>query len=426
METKQQQQFVQKEMLQQQQKLIPPPVAVSKKDTSKLMIGLEWHGNKDVRVVDRPRPMLTESRDVLLRVTTTTICGSDLHLYHNEFAGMQKGDLLGHEFMGIIEQVGPDVKNFKAGDRVVVGFPIVCGECEFCLKKKFTCCERTNPNKEMETNYGHHIAGVFGYSHLLGGFEGGQAEYVRVPLADNSCLKVPDSLTEEQVLFLSDIACTGWHANVLGNVSEGQTIAVWGCGPVGLMAMMWAKFRGVKRIIAIDNVPFRLQMAKDKFGADIINFSQDDVVKTCQKWVPSGFDVCIDAAGFRYTKSLVEKLERALHLESDQATVLNEMIFLCKKGGIISLVADYYAYTNHFNIGALMEKSLTMTGGQSPVQAYWQELLQYIEQGKVDPTFVITHRWPLEKASEAYKMFDEKSDNCVKVILKPSSKPSAT
>jgi len=396
------------------------PIVEPKRDPMKTMKAVEWHGNQSVKVLSKLRPMITEIGDAIIRITSTTICGSDLHLYHHEFSGMEKGDVLGHEFMGIIEDIGTGVKNFKVGDRVVVSAIIADGTCSYCKMGLFSNCDGTNPSKEMEQMYGHRTAGIFGYSHLTGGYDGGQAEYARVPIADVNLLKVPNSLSDEQVLLLSDVVCTGWHANELGKVSAGQVVAVWGCGPVGLMTIAWAKWRGAKRIIAIDAVPNRLKLARALFGAETINFGEREVVKAIQEMVPGGPDVCIDAVGFRFPKSISHWLQRTLKLETDVPTVLTEMITTVRKGGIISVVGDYYAYTNQFPIGAFMEKGLTMSSGQVHVQKYWKELLGYIEKGEFDPTFMITHRLPLDQAEEAYRMFDKKEDGAIKIILKPS------
>jgi len=396
------------------------PVIEPLRDPARSMICLEWFGTKDVRIGEKAVPLITEPGDAIIRVTSTTICGSDLHLYHNEFPGMQKGDVLGHEFMGIVEDVGNQVTTLAKGDRVVCSAVIACGKCSYCKEEKFSCCDNTNQSKEMEKQYGHRIAGLFGYSHLTGGYDGGQAEYVRVPLAEVNCLKVPSTLTDEQVLFLSDIACTGWHANELGDVKEGQTVAVWGCGPVGLMTLMWAKFRGAKQLIAIDSVPERLLVAKEKLGAEVINFALEDPLEAVPKLAPrEGPHVCIDAVGFRFPKSTLHKIQRALKLETDAPQVLSECIKTVRKGGTVSVVGDYLSMANAYPVGAFMEKGLTMRAGQVYVQKYWKTLLEYIEQGKVDPTFVITHRMPLEQAPRAYQLFDEKEDGCIKVILKP-------
>jgi threonine dehydrogenase-like Zn-dependent dehydrogenase len=273
----------------------------------------------------------------------------------------------------------------------------------------------------MEKMYGHRLAGIFGYSHLTGGYDGGQADFARVPYADVNCLKITSPIPDEKALFLSDILCTGWHACVQGEVSTGKTVAIWGSGPVGLAAMMWAKFLGAKRIIAIDSVPYRLNVASYRFGAETINFEEKDVYQTMRELVPGGPDVCIDAVGFRFPKTLLHKIERTLHLETDAPQVLTEAIMCCRKAGNLVIIGDYFAYANHFPIGALMEKSLVTRGGQVYVQKYWKELLGYIESGKVDPTFFVTHHMSLDDAPRAYKIFDQKEENALKIILKPSS-----
>jgi len=396
------------------------PTVPAAKHPARVMNALTWHGKEDMRVSTVPCPAITDPTDVVIRVTSTTVCGSDLHMYHHEVTGMEKGDILGHEFMGVIEEVGPSVRDMKIGDRVVVSAVIACGSCHYCKKQQFSLCDTTNPSSMMEPVYGQRIAGVFGYSHMTGGFEGGQAEYVRIPYGDFNCLKIPAHLRDEQVLFLSDIACTGWHANELAEVTRGETVVVWGCGPVGLMAQMWAKFRGASRVVGIDCVPERLNKAQ-LLGSEIIDFSKVEVVKALKELFPYGPDKCIDAAGFRFPgRSLVHTLERAVKLESDAATVLNEAIIAIRKGGVIGVVGDYFQSTNHFKIGALMEKGLTMRGSQVFVHKYWKELLSYIESGKVDPTFVITHTLPLKRGDEAYRAFDKKEDGAIKIILKPS------
>jgi len=270
----------------------------------------------------------------------------------------------------------------------------------------------------MDELYGNRIAAAFGYTHLLGGYEGGQAQYIRVPYADVNTLKLPDSLPDEKAILLSDIACTGWHANELGDVKAGEIVAVWGCGPVGLMAAMWAKFRGAKLVIAIDNVPYRLKVAKEMLGCHVINFDEEKVLDTIKKLVPEGPDVCIEAVGFRYAKSIIHKAERAIRVESDTPEVLTECIKACRLGGRVSIVGDYYSMTNHFPIGAMMEKSLTVRGGQAFVQRYWRKLLQYFLNGDVDPSFVVTHKLSFDKIVDAYKIFDLKEDGAIKIVLK--------
>jgi threonine dehydrogenase-like Zn-dependent dehydrogenase len=386
-------------------------------DSSLTMLAAEWHGAENIKMVERPKPIITEPKDVIIRVTSTSICGSDLHLYMNLVPTMEKGDVMGHEFMGIVDDVGPEVKDFKKGDRVVASAVIACGECEFCQKGAYSCCDTTNPSDHCEQEYGHRTAGIFGYSHMTGGYDGGQAEYVRVPLGDFNLLKVPESLSDEKVLFLSDIVCTGWQANELGNVSKGHIVAVWGCGAVGLMAQAWAKFRGAAKIIAIDNDPHRLKMARRKIGSYTINFDKADVLEALRELVPGGPDVVIEAAGFRFPKTLGHRVQTLVKLERDAMDILTEMIKAVKKNGTVAIVGDYFGTGNQFPIGAFMEKALTMRSGQVFVQKYWKELLGYIEAGEFDPTFVITHRMSLEDIPLAYKMFQKHEDNLVKVVI---------
>jgi threonine dehydrogenase-like Zn-dependent dehydrogenase len=333
---------------------------------------------------------------------------------------LDKGYVFGHEFVGIVESIGNQVSDIKVGDKVVVSAVIAEGNCEFCKRGLFSCCDVTNTSKEMEEHYGQKIAGVFGYSKLMGGYQGGQAEYCRVPLADMNCLKVPNDLPDQKVLLLSDVACTGWHANEMGEVSEGQDVAIWGCGPVGLMAAMWAKFRGAKTVVSIDTIPYRLDFAKRHLGVLTIDASKENVTQRLKELFPRGLDVCIDAVGFRYTKGFVHSLEKSLKMETDSPEILNECILAAKKAGKVSIVGDYFAWANQFLIGAMMEKGLTMRGSQVHVQRYWKQLLQWIQEGKVNPDFIFTHTMPLEEASQAYKMFDQKTDNCIKILLKPN------
>lgn len=393
-----------------------------KSDTQK-MLACQWHGKEDIRVMEVPKPLVTQPTDCVVRVTTASICGSDLHLYYNQVPGvgvMHEGDILGHESMGVVESVGPGVQNLKVGDRVVVSCVIACGNCEYCKRQEFSCCDTTNPSGQMEKLYGHRTASLFGYSHLTGAYDGGQAEFIRVPFADFNCLKVTDRLSDEQVIFLSDVLCTGWHGCELAEVSPGQTVAVWGCGPIGLACMAWCRFRGATNIIAIDDVPYRLAYAKERLGASIINFKEADVTKTIAKLCPGGPDVCIDCAGFRFPTSMLHKVERALHLETDALDIIDQMVTVCRKAGKIGLIGDYFGYGNHFPIGGFMEKGLTMRGGQVFVHKYWKQLLSYIEEGKFDPTFLISHTMPLERGGEAYRIFGHQQDNSVKILLKPN------
>ncbi|KAK9817038.1 hypothetical protein WJX72_008732 [[Myrmecia] bisecta] len=381
----------------------------------------EWHGTKDIRInPNRPKPAVTDPQDVILKVTTTNICGSDLHLYLGYMPGMKSGDVLGHEFMGIVEEVGPDVKSVKKGDRVVACFDIGCGHCFYCNRELFSCCDRSNPSLGQEFLYGHRTAGLHGFGHLTGGWDGGQAEYARVPFADTNTIKVPQHLDDDQVVFLSDILCTAWHANELGGVGKDDVVAIWGAGPVGILAAHCAQVRGAKRVILIDNQAYRLKHAQAKLpGLEIINFAEKDTLKALNELVPNGPDVGIEAVGFHYTKTMSSKVQMAVGLATDPSDMLNEIITAVRKGGRIGVVGVYAGKCNGFNIGAFMEKGMSMAAGQTPCQKYWHKLLEMIEAGKLDPTIVITHRLPLDKVAEGYKIFNEKTDGCIKVVLKP-------
>jgi len=394
------------------------PQTTSKKHPTLQMKALRWHGNQKVTVENVNKPVITESKDAIVRITSTTICGSDLHLYHNEVSGMEDGDIMGHEGMGIVESVGTDVEKIKVGDRVVISAVIAEGKCFYCQNGMFSLCDYTNPSKEMEGIYGHRTAGLFGYSHLTGGYEGCQAEFVRVPFADMTLLKVPNNLPDEKLLGLADTVCTGFHATELGKVQEGQSVAIWGLGPIGLMAAAWCKFKGASRIIGIDCVPSRLECAKFKLGIETINFAESDPVKTLQTFCSGGPDVCIDCVGFRFPKTMLHKIQRAIRLETDDPIVLKECITACRKGGTIAVIGDYFAYANGYPVGAFMEKGLTMSGSQVHIQKYWKQILELIEAGLFDPTFIWTHTMPLEKLEEGYRMFDLKEDGCIKIILK--------
>jgi len=395
------------------------PTIDAKKDPTRTYKAMEWHGEKNVSLAVRPMPMVTDPKDAILRISSTTICGSDLHFYNNAFQGMKDGMVMGHEFMGYVDAVGPEVKDIKVGDRVVCCFDIACGKCEYCLKGAFSCCDTTNPSERMEALYGHRIGGAFGYSALTGGYDGGQAEFVRVPYADVNLLKVPKNLPDEKLLFLSDVACTGWHANEMGEVKKGDVVAVWGCGPIGLTTMYWARFRGASRIIAIDNNIWRLRYARDNFGAETINFAEEDVMKTIQTLVPHGPDVCVEASGFRFVKGIIHTVMRKIRLETDSPQQLTEAIRTVKKAGKISIIADYFGMTNMFPIGAFMEKGLTARGGQTPVQRYWKELLGFIDCGKADLSWLATHQMPLEEVEEAYRIFNNQEPGVLKIVLKP-------
>jgi threonine dehydrogenase-like Zn-dependent dehydrogenase len=395
-----------------------------RKDQASLMKAVTWQGKHKVSVKELPKPLVTDDEDVVIRVTSTAICGSDLHLYEGYMPGMQKDDIIGHEFMGIVESKGPGVKSVNAGDRVVVSFDIGCSRCSFCRQGMFTSCSTTNASSDQAAMYGHSTSGMFGYSHMTSGYEGGQAEYVRVPFADTNTLKVPSSLKDEQVLFLSDILATAWHANEMGEVSEGKNVAIWGAGPVGILAAQCAFHRGAARVVLIDKQSYRLEHAKKHIkGLEIIDYSSQKVEKSLHEMFPEfqGPDVVIEAVGFHYAKTMLHAVEQKLGLETDPADMLNEMVRSVRKGGMISIVGVYAGFMNHFNIGAFMEKGCTMRGGQTPVQRYWHTLLEKVEQGVLDPSIVITHVLPLEEAPHAYKIFDAKTDGCIKVVMKPPS-----
>jgi threonine dehydrogenase-like Zn-dependent dehydrogenase len=397
-------------------------IGPAKKHETLKMKAAEWMGKKSIEVNIRPRPVVTDPHDVILRVTATCICGSDLHLYLNNMPGMQKHDVMGHEFMGIIEDVGTGVKNFQKGDRVVSCFDLACGQCFYCKKQLFSCCDTTNNDALQEKLYGHHTAGIPGYSHTTGGYEGGQAEFARVPFADVNLLKVPSHLKDEQVVFLSDILPTAWHANELAQVHEGDTVGIWGSGPVGILAAHCAFYRGAKQVILVDSVEYRLEHARKvlKGNLSTINFKQQNVLQTMREMLGShGLDVGIDAVGMHYTKSIVHTVQKAVMAEVDQPETINEMIQCVRKGGRLGVVGVYGGFCNGFLLGAFMEKGMSMAAGQTPVQKYWHHLLKLIEEGKLDATIVITHERPLDQAPILYKLFDEKLDNCIKVVMKP-------
>jgi threonine dehydrogenase-like Zn-dependent dehydrogenase len=384
-----------------------------------------WMGRKDVRVETVPDPKILNSRDAIVRVTSTAICGSDLHLYNGFIPTMEKGDILGHEFMGEVVEVGPGVKNLKVGDRVVVPFPIACGACAACAAGLFSCCENTNPNATIaEKMWGHTIAGVFGYSHMLGGFAGGQAEYVRVPFADVGPCKVPSSLSDEQVLFLSDIFPTAYMGAEMCNIQPGQVVAVWGCGPVGLLAIASARLMGAEKIIAIDRFPYRLRMAYSRAGAtDVINYEDDNVQDALNELTGGrGPDACIDAVGMEsHTHGLeyaYDRTKQAMKVESDRPIVLREAIRACRNGGTVSIIGVYGGFVDKFPIGSMMNRSLTLRAGQCHVHRYMRPLLELIERGDIDPSFVITHRMNLADAPKGFDMFCNKENECVKVVLK--------
>jgi threonine dehydrogenase-like Zn-dependent dehydrogenase len=382
-------------------------------------------GKHKMEVMEVPDPKILNSRDAIVRITSTAICGSDLHLYNGFVPTMQKGDIVGHEFMGEVVEVGPGVKNLKVGDRVVVPFPIACGSCFFCRQGLTSVCENTNPNADLaEKMWGHTPSGIFGYSHLLGGFAGGQAEYARVPFADVGPIKIENGFTDEQVLFLSDIFPTGYMAAEQCGIKEGDTIAVWGCGPVGLFAIKSCFLLGAARVIAIDRFPERLRMARERCGADILNYEQSDVLESLRELTGGrGPDHCIDAVGMEsHTPGPMYVYDRAkqmMMLETDRPIALRQAIMACRNGGTVSIAGVYGGFVDKIPFGSLMNRSLNVRTGQTHVHHYLRPLLDRIEKGEIDPSFVITHRMSLDDAPKGYDMFLKKQDECIKVVLKP-------
>jgi threonine dehydrogenase-like Zn-dependent dehydrogenase len=383
-----------------------------------------WEGKRKVRVEDVPDPQILNARDAIIKITSTAICGSDLHLFNGFIPTMEKGDIMGHEFMGEVVETGPGVSNLKVGDRVVVPFPIACGQCAACRQGLFSVCENSNPNAWMaEKLMGHSPAGVFGYSHMLGGFAGGQAEYARVPFADVGPLKIPNGLRDEQVLFLSDIFPTGYMGAEMCNIKPTDVIAVWGAGPVGLFAIASAYLLGAERVIAIDRFPYRLQMAKEQARAwETINYEEESVLERLKELTGGrGPDACIDAVGMEAHGHGVtyayDRTKQALMLETDRAIALREAIMACRNGGIVSVIGVYGGFIDKFPMGSIMNRSLTIRSGQCHVQRYMKPLLERIQRGEIDPSFVITHRLPLEDAPWGYEMFLNKEQNCEKVVL---------
>ncbi|KAI8817026.1 chaperonin 10-like protein [Fimicolochytrium jonesii] len=392
------------------------------------MKALAWYGKHDLRLIDAPVPAISHPKDAIIRVTGTTVCGSDLHLLHGDIIQLVKGDILGHEYMGIVEEVGSEVKGIKVGDTVVAAFNIGCGECEYCKKGIFTECDTTNNSALMQAMYGHKLGGILGYGHFGGGFAGGQAEYVRQPFADVNLLPIPADVPAEKALYLSDVVGTAYHAVVCSGAKEGETVGIWGLGPIGLHVAQWLRKKTkVARIIAVDNVPERMEIAKT-WGVESINFDVDtDVVAKIQELVPGGLDRSIDCAAFRYAKSMLHKVQRAIGLETDTPEIVNECIRATKKFGTVALIADYAATTNGFLIGAVMEKGISLIGcGQAPVQRYWKDLLRDIQSGLFDPTKIVTHRFPFEQIVDVYDRFDKKEAGIIKVFLQTKFSPPPT
>ncbi len=390
------------------------------------MRALVWHGAGDVRVDTVPDPELLNPHDVIVKITATAICGSDLHLFDGVQPTMQKGDILGHENMGEVVEVGSAVTKLEKGDRVVVPFVIACGSCFYCQKGLYAACDNTNPNAGMaQLAMGYSPAGLFGFSHLLGGYAGGQAEYLRVPFADVGPQKIESDLSDEQVLFLSDIFPTGYMAAENADIEEGDTVAVWGCGPVGQLTIQSAWMMGAGRVIAIDRVSERLAMAESHGKAETINFEEENVYeKLLELTGGRGPDRCIDAVGCEAhaTGSLdavLDQVKMSVKLATDRAHVLREALYCCRKGGTVSVPGVYVGLLDKIPFGAAMNKGLTLKMGQTHVQSYTGKLLEKIESGEIDPSFIITHRATLEDAPDLYKTFRDKEDGCIKVVLTP-------
>lgn len=383
-----------------------------------------WYGKNHLRVEQVPDPEIVNPRDAIVRITSTAICGSDLHLYDGFIPAMEKGDILGHEFMGEVVDVGHGVKNLKVGDRVVVPFPISCGDCFFCRKQLYSLCENSNPNAVMaEKLWGHSPAGIFGYSHLVGGYAGGQAEYARVPFADVGPIKIENGFTDEQVLFLSDIFPTAYMAAEACGIQPGDTVAIWGCGPVGQLTVKSAYLLGAERVIAIDRFPERLRMAREQGGAETLNYEEVDVYDALMDMTGGrGPDACIDAVGMEAhghgIQYAYDRAKQATMLETDRPIVLREAIMACRNGGTVSIPGVYGGFIDKFPIGSVMNRSLTIKTGQTHVHRYLQPLLEKIRNGEIDPSFIVTHRMPLDDAPDGYEMFKHKRDECVKVVLK--------
>ena len=385
-----------------------------------------WTGLNTVEVQDVPDPKILNSRDAIVKITSSAICGSDLHLLDGYVPTMKRGDILGHEFMGEIVEKGTDVGNLEVGDRVVVPFPIACGACNACQAGLFSVCENSNPNAAMaEKLFGRSPAGIFGYSHMLGGFAGGQAEYARVPFADIGPLKVPEGMADDQALFLSDIFPTGYMGADMCDIKPGDVIAVWGAGPVGLFAIASAYLLGAERVVAIDRFDYRLEKAARQAGAEIIDYEQTSVLDALNEMTAGrGPDACIDAVGMESHHSFVplhayDRIKQATRQETDRPHALREAIMACRNGGTISVIGVYGGLIDKFPMGAVMNRSLTIKTGQCHVQRYMRPLLERIQNGEIDPSFVVSHQIPLEEAPRGYEMFKHKEDHCTKVVLKP-------
>lgn len=385
-----------------------------------------WYGAEKLKVKEVPDPKILNPRDAIVKITLTAICGSDLHLYDGYIPSMRRGDILGHEFMGEVVELGSGVRNLNVGDRVVVPFTISCGSCFSCERQLFAGCENSNPNAWMaEKLWGHSPCGIFGYSHLVGGYAGGQAQYARVPFADVGPIKVPEDLSDEQVLFLSDIFPTAYMAAENCNIQPGDTVAIWGCGPVGLLAIRCAYLLGAERVVSIDRVPERLRMAREKAGAETINYEQQSVYDTLMEMTGGrGPDACIEAVGMEAHMPgplyAYDRVKQALRLETGRPIALRQAIMACRNGGSLSVPGVYGGILDKVPFGSVMNRGLTLKTGQTHMQRYMQPLLERIQKGEIDPSFIITHRLRLEDAPQAFRTFRDKQDECIKVVMRPN------
>ncbi|KAK4118790.1 GroES-like protein [Parathielavia appendiculata] len=391
-------------------------------ESGEKMKALAWMGKNDVRVIEAGKPRIVEDHDAIIRVTGTTVCGSDVHLMHGVILQIEKGDILGHEFVGVVEAVGSAVTTLKPGERVVNSFVVSCGQCRYCKQKLTTACEKTNASTLHEKLYGSRMGGIFGYSHFTGGYAGGQAEYVRVPLADNNLMRLPHSIPDEKAIFLADVLPTSYHSVDYTGIREGDTVAIWGLGPIGLMACYWAFLKGAKRVIGIDNNE-RIEFAKSKLDKlETINFSTlakgETLPAKIHEMVPGGVDVSIEASGGEYAKGFAHKLELWVGAEQDTSEMINECLESTRKFGTVGIIGDYAGFTNHFNVGALMERGIKLIGcGQAPTSLDWGDLLQMVEHGTVDPTMILTHRFKLEDIAKAYRLQEKREQGLVKCFV---------
>lgn len=390
------------------------------------MKALCWNGTNDLSVETVPDPGIINPHDAIVKVTMSSVCGSDLHLLGGYVPAMRAGDIIGHEFIGEVIETGPEVKKLKRGDRVVVGSIIGCGGCQYCKTGSWSLCDNTNPNAFLLENvYGYSTAGIYGYSHAFGGYAGSHANFIRVPFADNGAFVVPEGIPDEKVVFASDAFPTGYMAADMAGIEPGDIVAVWGCGGVGLMAIESAFLLGAERVIAIDHIPERLSLAEAHAGAEVLNYEEVDIQEALKEMTGGrGPDRCIDAVGMEADGTGIsyayDRVKQALRLETDRATVLRQAIVACRKGGTLSVVGVYGGLIDKFPMGAAMNKGLTIKMGQMHAQKYIPRLLEHVQRGDVDPSYMLTHRWPLEKGPEGYQMFKKKKDNCVRVVFTPN------